>query len=84
MAVSRRMLHLHMQNKAAHSDAQRRKGFAVSWSEQKRLLPYTHLAGSSVQLCHKVEMLLLARRQKKKNGIYKNPGVGSTVPGKGS
>lgn len=39
--------------------------------EQKRLLPYTHLAGSSVQLCHKVEMLLLVRRLKKKVGFAK-------------
>lgn len=44
----------------------------VTQYEQKRLLPYTHLAGSSVQLCHKVEMLLLVRRLKKKLDLQKS------------
>ena len=44
--------------KAEHSHPQTRRGYTVSCSEQRSLLPFTQLTGSSVQLCCKVEMFI--------------------------
>lgn len=79
MAVSCRMLHLCMQNKAAHSDSWSRRGYAV-WAEETSsiyspswifspALPQSRDASS----CKETE---------KKSRICKNPGIGSRVPGK--